>query len=219
MIRTMLITALVAATATPGGAAPKAKPHRQPQAVPATEYLFVERAIYELVASPGRVTDVTLEAGEALVDANPIAAGDTALWMIGDTTSGEGASRRVHVLVKPVQADLSTNLIINTTRRTYHLQMRASDRAFLVQVAWRYPTPSATGPTLIGAPATVAPAPTVPAAVESDAAKLNFAYRVTGTARWRPARVYDDGVRTVVEFGPGVVLSDLPPLFLLGPDG
>jgi P-type conjugative transfer protein TrbG len=92
-------------------------------------------AVYDVVAAPGRITDIVLEAGEALVDTNPIAAGDTVRWVIGDTTSGEGASRRVHVLVKPVQGGLSTNLIINTSRRTYHLQLRASSRAFLSQVS------------------------------------------------------------------------------------
>lgn len=219
MIRTMLITVLAAATATPGAAAPKATQARQPQVAAATEYLFVDRAVYELVASPGRITDITLEAGEALVDANPIAAGDTARWVIGDTTSGEGANRRVHVLVKPVQGDLATNLVINTTRRTYHLQLRASDRAFLSQVGWRYPASSEAAPAMIGAPVIAVPAPSVPPVAEPASANFSFAYRVTGNARWRPVRVYDDGVRTFVEFGPGVVLSDLPPLFLVGPDG
>jgi len=197
------------ATASPAG---KARHVAPPQPAPATEYLFAERGVYELVAAPGQITDIVLEPGETLVEANPIAAGDTARWVIGDTTSGEGGARRVHVLVKPVQSDLSTNLIINTTRRSYHLQLRSSSRAFLTQVAWRYSTPPAvlgSAPAAAPAPAIVAPAPVA----------LNLGYRLKGSAPWRPLRVFDDGTRTYVEFGPTVVLTDLPPLFLVGPDG
>lgn len=212
---TMSLAGVLGATgpvlASPAGGARRVAP---PQAVPATEYLFAERGVYDLVAAPGQITDIVLEPGETLVEANPIAAGDTARWVIGDTTSGEGGGRRVHVLVKPVQSDLSTNLIINTTRRSYHLQLRSSSRAFLTQVAWRYPAAPAvlgSAPAAAPAPAIVAPAP--------EPVRLNLGYRLKGAAPWRPLRVFDDGTRTYVEFGPTVVLTDLPPLFLVGPDG
>ncbi len=221
MTRPVLILTLAAALGVAGpvlsGPTRQARVAGAPEAVASTEYLFAERGVYELVAAPGRITDILLEAGEILVETNPIAAGDTARWVIGDTTSGEGASRRVHVLVKPVQDDLSTNLIINTNRRSYHLQLRASRRAFLSQVAWRYPAaaiPLGTGVTpALTAPVIAAPAPA------PDRARLNFGYQLRGVAPWRPVRVYDDGARTYVEFGPAVVLADLPPLFIVGPDG
>ncbi|MDZ4789949.1 MAG: hypothetical protein SGJ17_01895 [Hyphomicrobiales bacterium] len=44
-----------------------------------------------------QVCDIALEAGETLIS---VSAGDTARWIIGDTTSGEGASVRVHILAK-----------------------------------------------------------------------------------------------------------------------
>ncbi|MGR4863247.1 P-type conjugative transfer protein TrbG [Caulobacter sp. LARHSG274] len=215
MIRLMSI-ALVAVlgAAQPALAAAVAE---APQGVAFTEFQFTERGLYDVVAAPGRITDIVLEPGETLVEAHPIAAGDTVRWVIGDTTSGEGAGRRVHILVKPVQGDLSTNLIINTSRRTYHLQLRASRRAFLSQVAWRYPAPAMPSTPTVASPATapvIVVAPPAP-----DPARLNFGYRLKGAAPWRPARVFDDGARTYVEFGPTVALSDLPPLFIAGPDG
>jgi len=42
-----------------------------------------------------------------------------------------GAAKRVHILVKPTRADLITNLIINTDRRTYHLELRATETTSL----------------------------------------------------------------------------------------
>jgi len=171
---------------------------------------YAETGVYPVIATPGRITDIVLEPGEALVATGPIAAGDTARWVIGDTSSGVGETRRVHVLVKPTAADLATNLVINTDRRTYHLELRASSRTWQAQVSWRYP-PS--GPVVVAAP----PWPTAPVL---DLARVNRDYRIEGDhPAWRPVAVFDDGRRTYVEFGPGVVLGDLPPLYHTGADG
>ncbi len=174
---------------------------------------YGETSVYPLIATPGRITDIVLEPGEALVATGAIAAGDTARWVIGDTSSGVGGSRRVHVLVKPTAADLATNLIINTDRRTYHLELRASARTWQAQVSWRYAPVAPAGPVLVAAPPVVV-APSL------DLARVNRNYRIEGDhPAWRPTAVFDDGQRVYVEFGPGVALDDLPPLYRLGADG
>ena len=53
--------------------------------------------------------------------------------------SGSGASARVHILVKPTRADLRTNLVINTDRRTYHVELRATAATYMASVSWTYP--------------------------------------------------------------------------------
>lgn len=58
---------------------------------------FTDGALYQVYASPGRVTVVSLQPGEELVT---VAAGDTVRWIVGDTSSGGGADLRVNVLVK-----------------------------------------------------------------------------------------------------------------------
>jgi P-type conjugative transfer protein TrbG len=229
MIRPLLIASLGAGLATAlglGAPAMAARTAPMLQTVADVEFLYADRGVFDIVAAPGRITDLVLEAGEALVDTNPIAAGDTVRWVIGDTTSGEGAARRVHILVKPVQGGLSTNLIINTTRRTYHIDLRASPRAFLAQVRWRYPTPAIAAVSKTAAPLLAGATPVLSGAVLGDLvivptkpAPLNRGYRIKGTAAWRPIAVFDDGTRTFVDFGPGIVMSDLPPLFLVGEDG
>ncbi|MEJ0066187.1 MAG: TrbG/VirB9 family P-type conjugative transfer protein [Caulobacteraceae bacterium] len=97
-------------------------------------------ALYQVYAAPGEVTDIALEPGETLAGTGPVAAGDTVRWVIGDTESGAGAAKCVHILVKPTRADLRTNLVINTDRRTYHLELRATPTAYMASVTWRYPT-------------------------------------------------------------------------------
>lgn len=181
----------------------------------AKRFAYRDEVVYPVIATPGRITDIVLEPGESLVGGGPVAAGDTARWVIGDTFSGAGPQRRVHVMIKPTAANLATNLIINTDRRTYHLELRASARTWLSQVSWRYPLEDA--PVLVAAPAAVAP---VASASHDPAGPLNLAYRIEGAhPPWRPVRVFDDGRRVFIEFGPGVTMSDLPPLYRIGPDG
>lgn len=173
-------------------------------------FAYGDTQVYPVIATPGRITDIVLEPGEGLVASGPIAAGDTARWVIGDTSSGAGAARRVHVLVKPTAADLATNLVINTDRRTYHLELRASPRTWQAQVSWTYPD---VAPVFVLAPpASSAPRP--------DSSRVNRGYRIEGDHPvWRPIAVFDDGQRTFVEFGPDVVVEDLPPLYRIGADG
>lgn len=178
-------------------------------------YAYEDGAVYPVLASPGRITDLVLQPGERLVGSGALAAGDTARWIIGDTVSGTGAEQRVHVLVKPSAPGLATNLIVNTTLRTYHLDLRAVARGADTEVRWRYAVPPIV---LVAAPPAAPAAPVV--AAEPDLARLNLAYRIKGPrVAWRPLRVFDDGRRTYVEFGPAVALGDLPPLFVAGPDG
>ena len=181
----------------------------------AKRFAFADETVFPVIAMPGRITDIILEPGESLVGSGPVAAGDTARWVIGDTVSGAGEQRRVHVMIKPTAAGLATNLIINTDRRTYHLELRASSRTWLSQVSWRYET--AFAPVVVPAPS--API-SVPAVADPPARPLNLAYRISGDhPLWRPARVFDDGRRVFIEFAPTIDLSDLPPLYRVGPDG
>ena len=112
-------------------------------------YPFSDGALYQVYAAPGEITDIALEPGEQLVGPGPVAAGDTVRWIIGDTESGTGAGKRVHILVKPTRPDLVTNLIINTDRRTYHLELRSDDKTYMASVSWAY----AAGPAHRAAPA------------------------------------------------------------------
>src|SRR3546814_603778 len=99
-------------------------------------YPFSDGALYRLYAAPERVTDIALQAGEGVIS---VAAGDTARWTVGDTTSGSGEAKRVHILVKPYAAGLSTNLVITTDRRAYHLQLESTAATAMAAISWTYP--------------------------------------------------------------------------------
>lgn len=172
-------------------------------------YPWSEGALYQVYAAPGQITNIALEPGESLTGAGPIAAGDTARWIIGDTESGSGVTRRVHVLVKPTRADITTNLVITTDRRIYMIELRAGANPYMPAVAWAYPQPPASRRQ--GVPT----APIIPAA-----AARNYRYALTGdNPPWRPIAVYDDGRRVYVEFPRGIVQGEMPPLFVIGSEG
>lgn len=179
-------------------------------------YPFTEGALYQLYAAPGEVTDIALEAGEKLVGAGPVAAGDTVRWIIGDTESGAGASKRVHILVKPTRPDLVTNLIINTDRRTYHLELRSAEKTYMASVSWSYPQDQ-----LIALRRQNAAAEQVmPIASAVDLTALNFRYRIEGDAApWRPLRAFDDGHQVFIAFPSGIAQGEMPPLWVIGAEG
>lgn len=179
-------------------------------------YPYSDGALFQVYAAPGQITDLTLQDGEQLVGNGAVAAGDTVRWIIGDTESGSGTSKRVHILVKPTRADIGTNLIINTDRRTYHLELRATPATYMASVSWTYPQDQ-----LIALRAARAEEQRIaPVTAGLDLAALNFRYRIEGDkAAWRPVRVFDDGRQVMVEFADGISTSEMPPVFVIGADG
>ena len=122
-------------------AAARVQPRREGYFNAIQVYPWSEGALYQVYAAPGQITNIALEPGESLTGAGPIAAGDTARWIIGDTESGSGVARRVHVLVKPTRADITTNLVITTDRRTYMVELRSGEKPYMPAVSWSYPQP------------------------------------------------------------------------------
>lgn len=192
-------------------AAARFQPNPTAFAQAAQIYPFADGGLYQVYAAPGQITDIVLQAGETLSATGPVAAGDTTRWIVGDTESGTGAERQVHILVKPTGAKLATNLVINTNRRTYHLELRATPATYMASVAWRYPLDEQRAAADAARATAVAPSASPDLAVEA----LNFGYQIDGDrTTWRPTRVFDDGRRTMIEFPQAVAQGDLPPLFI-----
>ena len=176
-------------------------------------YPFSEAMIYHVFTAPERVTDIVLQPGETL---GAVAAGDTVRWVIGDTTSGGGDTKRTHVLVKPFTAGLSTNLVITTDKRTYHLALTSTDRAVMSALSWIYPQDQ-----LIALKAAAERARAEqPVAVGLQVEQLHFNYAISGDQpAWRPLRAFDDGRQTFIEFPANLGVGEAPPLFLVDSKG
>ncbi|MCX7586303.1 P-type conjugative transfer protein TrbG [Phenylobacterium sp. 58.2.17] len=197
----------------------RVEPRREAYANAAQIFTYSDAALFQIYAAPGQVTDLALQPGEQLVGEGALAAGDTTRWIIGETRSGSGPDLRVHVLIKPTQKGLTTNLVINTDRRTYHLELRSTAGAYLAAARWRYPVDEARAQAVVRAQEAERRAEQAKHAQIPPSVTLNFAYRIEGRAPWRPLRVYDDGRQTFIEFPDAVAHGELPPVFLKGPGG
>ena len=179
-------------------------------------YPYSAGALYQVYAAPGQITDIALQQGEDLVGAGPVAAGDTVRWIIGDTESGSGTGRRIHILVKPTRADLQTNLIINTDRRTYLVELRSTEKTYMASVSWQYPQDQL----LAFRRQNILAEAAAPVATGVDLSQLRFRYTIEGDAPpWRPVRAFDDGRKAYIEFPRGIGQGEMPPLFVIGPQG
>jgi type IV secretion system protein VirB9 len=176
-------------------------------------YPYSEGTIFQVYAAPGLVTDIALQPGENLV---AVASGDTARWVIGDTTSGSGDGKQTHVLVKPFSAGLLTNLVITTDRRAYHVRLVSTSGTALSSMRWTYPQDELLALRRKAEAAQAA----APVATGLAVEQLRFNYAISGDRpAWRPVRAFDDGTKTYVEFPASLGNGEAPPLFVVGSDG
>lgn len=178
-------------------------------------YPFMEGALYRLYAAPEQVTDITLQPGERL---NSVSAGDTVRWVVGDTTSGGKDGEQVHILVKPIAPNLSTNLVIATDRRAYHLEMRSFRETYMAAISWTYPQEQLTRRRNENNRMLVEASHTIADNVDPD--ELKFRYDIEGDKpHWRPVRAFDNGKQVFIQFPDNIAQGEAPPLFVLNRKG
>jgi type IV secretion system protein VirB9 len=175
-------------------------------------YPFSDGALYRLYATPQEVSDIALQPGENLT---AISAGDTTRWVVGDTTSGSGANRQVHILAKPFAENLRTNLVVTTDRRSYHLQLESTDRTYMAAISWTYPQDGLVNSNFASSRPAAGPVDALP-----SIDNLHFDYVISGdNPPWKPVRAFDDGTHVYIEFPNAINQGEAPPLFVMGDGG
>lgn len=161
-----------------------------------------------VVCSPLQVCDIELQAGEIVRD---VLLGDTVRWKVEPATSGAPGGQAVHLIVKPAEAGLVTSMVVTTSRRTYHIQLKSHQSQYMARVGFEYPEDVNARFAEINArmEASIVPG----AGVAAD--QLNFGFRMSGSARWRPTRIYSDGQKTYIQFPSSLTGQDAPVLFVV----
>ncbi|MAM93400.1 MULTISPECIES: P-type conjugative transfer protein TrbG [Parvibaculum] len=161
-----------------------------------------------VVCSPLQVCDIELQAGEVVRD---VLVGDTVRWKVEPATSGAVGGQAIHLIVKPAEPGLVTSMVVTTSRRTYHIQLKSHQSQYMARIGFEYPEDVSTRLSDINArlEASTIPGAGVPAE------QLNFQYSVSGSASWRPTRVYSDGEKTYIQFPRSVSGQDAPVLFVV----
>ncbi|MBR0883213.1 P-type conjugative transfer protein TrbG [Bradyrhizobium japonicum] len=161
-----------------------------------------------VVCSPLEVCDIELEAGEVVRD---VLVGDTVRWKVEPATSGAVGGQAIHLIVKPSEPGLVTSMVVTTSRRTYHIQLKSNASQYMARVGFEYP--EAVGSRLADVNARLGTEVIPGAGVPAE--QLSFAYSVNGNASWRPTRVYSDGVKTYIQFPSSLSGQDAPVLFVV----
>lgn len=176
-----------------------------------TYYNYMEGKIYKVHAGVDRVTDIELQADETLTNA-PLA-GDTVRWKIGVVTSGKGASSRTHLILKPLEENIETNILIPTSKRVYHLRAISGDW-YMPSIAWRYPEEQAAEVNEhLRRQQDLEP-------VGMKPEDLSFSYHIEGSEySWRPLRVFDDGAKTYFQMPEEMSVAEAPVLFVIDEHG
>lgn len=172
-----------------------------------------------LYCKPLRVCDIQLQAGESVLN---IALGDSERWIASKMESGPADGREPHVIVKPTEFDISTNLVITTDRRVYHLGLISTQEekgGYFRSVRFYYPqetvqrwadaAASARDSLLDEREREVVRLPLV------NPEGLNFAYRIEGDrVPWRPVQAFDDGTRVFIQMPGAMRVTEAPALFV-----
>ena len=169
-----------------------------------------------IVCAVMQVCDVELQTGEQV---NSIHIGDSARWIIEPAITGNGASEVQHLIIKPMDVGLETSLVVTTNRRSYHLRLRSHRTDFMPRVSFTYPDEAiAKWEDIKQRDVKSRQDRTIPATGEY-LGDLNFAYDVSGAASWKPVRVYNNGIKTIIQMPAAMAQTEAPALLVVRKDG
>ena len=179
-----------------------------------------------LYCKPLRVCDLQLQPGESVLD---VALGDTEFWHAQKMESGPAGARAPHVIFKPVEEEISTNAVITTDRRTYHVGLVSVDdpdgrRSYFRHAGFYYPSETVTAWTSAKQrqeQARLAEEEAARAPVEPGVPpELYFGYEISGdTVPWRPEKVFDDGTRVYIKMPTAMHVTEAPGLWVIDEHG
>jgi type IV secretion system protein VirB9 len=145
-----------------------------------------------IVCAVLQVCDVELQPGEQV---NSIHLGDTVRWTVEPAITGYGPTEVQHLIVKPMDVNLDTTLLVTTNRRTYSLRLRSHRTQFMPKVSFAYPDEALRKWDEIKLRDREERARATLPGSQEYLGNLDFDYAIDGAGSWKPVRVYNDGVK------------------------
>jgi P-type conjugative transfer protein TrbG len=169
-----------------------------------------------IVCAVLQVCDVALQAGEQV---NSINLGDTARWTVEPAITGSGASEIQHLIIKPMDVGLETSLVVTTNRRSYHFRLRSHRTEYMPQVSFTYPEEAQVKWDAIQRREKQERTDNTLPATGEYLGDLTFDYDLSGSASWKPVRVYNDGRKTIIEMPGAMQQTEAPTLLVVRKEG
>lgn len=163
-----------------------------------------------------QVTDVQLEPGESVYSVH---LGDTARWTVEPAITGTSQGEIIHLIIKPRDIGLQTSLVVTTNRRSYHMLLKSSERKFYPYVSFVYPDAAMARWQSLQTYEQNKKELTYFPEHGAYLGDLDFEYKVTGTASWKPLRVYNDGVKTIIQMPKTFKQTEAPTLLVMRKEG
>lgn len=161
---------------------------------------------------PMAVTDIALQPGESIMG---IHAGDTIRWLFSPSQSMKNGQPVAHIVVKPSKPGISTNLLVHTDRRTYNIDLTASEKEQYIRgVAFSYPTNDLTPLFVKDSKKRDLPLEDSPGfGFNLDGFYTRYKIVDKQKVDWRPDAVFDDGVKTYIKMP--ARFSETPAFYIL----
>ena len=180
-------------------------------------YDFIPNKIYEIITSPGKITDFQLKPGEQ-ISGTPFVT-DSTNWKFTMGTSVENGETIQHLFISPLQVGLDTSMIVLTDQRTYRFRMASFENQYMTGLSFRYPLQLSDG-TYVSEDFEQYIADTfLTDAYSVDLTKVDYSYRVDvakGKPNWAPITVYSDDTKTYMQLPVSIANSDsMPSVYLV----
>lgn len=101
-----------------------------------TVFTYDENSMYTIYCRVGYLTTIMLQPDETVTF---VGGGDTARWRRATATTGSSEGTREVLYIKPTSINLKTNLVINTTKRSYQINLISAKTLYNPIVKWQYP--------------------------------------------------------------------------------
>lgn len=169
----------------------------------------------KIVCAVLQACDIALQVGEKF---NDMGIGDPR-FLIEPSITGAGPNQQLHLIVKPKDVGLDSSLVVTTDKRTYHLRLKSTRYDYMPYVSFIYPDEAkAKWQQIKRIQHLQREANTFPTTHEY-LGNLNFNYRLSGNARWKPVHVYNDGRKTIIEMPDSMKQTQAPALLVLKRNG
>ena len=176
-----------------------------------------------IICAPLRLCVIALQAGEMV---NSIHMGDKERWEIVPTFRGTQEFNVPQLVVKPKESHVETSVTVSTDKRTYLFQLAAKEDQFMPYIEFTYPTNQQEAWSAFIRQQEKhkrrEPKKDEAQKVKETAkriATIDSNYTVEGRALWKPQLVYNDGLKSYIQFPESIVAHEMPILIVMSKEG
>jgi P-type conjugative transfer protein TrbG len=163
--------------------------------------------IPEITCAPLQACDIALQPAEKIFG---VYFGDTERWTYELGLSGAGENQQPHIIFKPLETHIVTNLIITTDKHTYHIKLIAAEENGLLQAEFDYPDEISIAKSEISETDLIY--------MNLENIDFNYQVKLNGFLKQKPdfypLKVFNDGAHVYIIMPADTKIHESPALFL-----